>query len=312
MKLHFKLSQKAISELFAKGILVDEFQIQEIEFEKLTNHERFVLTFYCFVYNQNLYLKAFPDQSISNPKNLENGWKEIVSASDSIDCFKELLNRYQELLDRKKKEQEAEKVKQTFFAEVDRLKELLKGTEMKLDSREYDLTVSVYFNRETYKSKSLKMDKMKADVESGKVHEWYNQQKAIKEAEEQKERDRIARIVSGRETLKNWALENGSDTLKLLINYEKDWLEMAENEFALSKIPEFNNGYVLNSNDVEPAEMDSVSFPSTDQLTVLDEFSNKYPFDFDIVKFDRDESTYLSCNIPLPTGDEIILYKLLS
>ena len=127
----------------------------------------------------------------------------------------------------------------------------------------------------------------------------------------QKEKDRIARIVAGKETLKSWAMDNGSEKLQLLIIHGKDWYELAVIEFALTKIPEFNNGYILNSNEIEPAEMESVSFPSTDQLVILDQFSQKYPFDFDIVKFDRDEETYISCNIPLPTGEEVILYKVL-
>ena len=311
MKLHFKLSQKAISEQFAKGNVVDEHQIQEIDFDKLTDHKRFVLTYYCFIYNKDLYLKSYHEQTIHDPKKLETGWKDIVSYSDSLNCLEELVNRYQELLDKKKKEEAETQKIQAFNDEAERLKELLKDTDLRFESHQYDFTVTAYFNRETYKSKSLTLEEMKADIKAGKVHEWYQQQKAIKLAEVQKEKDRIARIVAGKETLKNWAMDNGSEKLQLLIIHEKDWYELAVVEFALTKIPEFNNGYILNSNEIESAEMESVSFPSTDQLVILDQFSQKYPFDFDIVKFDRDEETYISCNIPLPTGEEVILYKAL-
>jgi len=119
-------------------------------------------------------------------------------------------------------------------------------------------------------------------------------------------------IESSRNTLMTWALENGSELLKLRIKHDQNWLSIAETEWAMANSVGFSTW-----GDQEEEKTWNVYNSNLYQLKVLEAAKNENPeHEIDIIRcrFAEDEyqealhRTYLRCEVKTPVG-KVFLYR---
>jgi len=191
-----------------------------------------------------------------------------------------------------------------------------KLTKLQLEEAEAPVFKIIQENRNLYLNNEIKaaefiekglfytnnLDKMKFDKET---HDYVF---SVKTSIEERKR-RV--LEDAREELLSWAVENGSELLKLRIKHNQNWQSLAETEFALSHSAGFSEW-----KDGEESESWSVNNATLEQLKELEAAEDENP-DHEIYiircKFysedgDKIHRTYLHCVVKTPVG-KVSLYR---
>jgi hypothetical protein len=147
---------------------------------------------------------------------------------------------------------------------------------------------------------------------SERMKEHYLQLKKVKDEKDAAEKaQKAAAEKAARETLRTWAIENGSDLLKLRIKHEQNWMQLAQTEWAIAHSAGFDVWDYTDNDDSWP-----VNNATIDQLKAMEAAEAENPdHNIEIHRYkwveDYDEvthRTFLTCDAKTPTGN-ITLYK---
>jgi hypothetical protein len=126
------------------------------------------------------------------------------------------------------------------------------------------------------------------------------------------ENNKKMEIEAARNTLLSWAIENGSDLLKLRIKHNQNWQTITENEWALAH----TKGFGLWPYDETNEDWD-VNNANINQLMALESSKSENPdCDIDITRskwvdeFDVTHRTFLRCFVKTPIGTAVLFREI--
>ena len=245
-KLYFNTSRKFIEEQLVLGNNVTQNQIIDFKLDELSSEERQILIRHCFIYPlgtvKHFYCGHFKSRKKHSNFSLdisetEFGSRGKVSWINLIYADGTTLKDVIEYYRAFEKQQELDE------------KDALEKEEQRKKENE---------NRE--REREIEVAKRKKEKEE------YLLEKAVKEKEDKEKK----------ESLRQWAIKNGSEFLKLRIEENFNWLELARQEYALSVLPD---GFTIN----DPAELQNYieqwdyNNPNVAEMGIIKDIRKKFP-----------------------------------
>lgn len=227
MKLYYKLTDKAQARMLAAGKNVQKNQVLDVDFASLTEAQRNVILQCCALHYDELYF--------GNPYNVDK-----FSGVNEINAFgiDELIIEFERISDEKEAKREAIEKTEKIFNEIDYITSELSTPEMSL-RRWMDNYVCIEGHGIKREFRFENEDELLQNARNKFANQIEEFKVGVSEKLAKEESARIEKNAKeyGKELLKQWANENGSELLKARIDEEMNWLKLAEDEYFNSIIP---------------------------------------------------------------------------
>ena len=317
MNIFFQVTNEFIQNELSAGRIQKKQQNIKVEWENLDKTTRDLLIKHCVINVESE--KAFV--GIFKKPNLFSQ-NEVWRADYTAECYGNTLEAIIESI--LKNEKQAETLiayREDIVSRFNALKEKYSTADFKIylqnengenENGENENIDFIYKNVYFTPGLWTKLNVLETADSDGSLAVW------IKSVDEENEKENILKAKkeaekvkkeAEKEEFKKWALENGSELLKLRIKHNQNWLELAETEWAIAHTEGFERWNLGDSDDYV------VKNATVQQLKELDAAKTKYPdYDIDIIrcKFvdeeDRWFRTFLRCEVKTPTNNKY-LYK---
>jgi hypothetical protein len=268
MKVYFKLSEEGQKAELLKGNEVPTNQIVDVDFSTLTENQRKALTYQCCIYNNEMYFTK--DRSVNGRRITINRWYDSKEV-DSVDVVLEIeriFNKEQKLAEEKVKNDEHDR------QQIEKIDKIIspfctETIDIKRSTNNLNISVKGIKCSKCFESVDLLVDFVENHLQEF-LDTYISEVDAIhakKAARKQRSAAEKQRYDAEFAKTKAWGILHGSELLKLYIKNNKWWINLAREEFALSKLKGFSpkNMIVKNAYMEFPAV-----YPSLKQMMALE------------------------------------------